>query len=179
MAGDSNQIFRIEYIDEASRQPCCPRRTGSLLLAASERSHLRSASLSIRFHGGDYNETIQSPLKKVPTSKGRDKPRNKQRGRRRLLGDALRPGGQSGVTFSTFAVHAGELDVGRQQVAHVGFIWQERRRRALCRQVGRRLLHDALDWLRAPLHQATRNPDTQAREESLFALRCKLCGSQF
>ena len=35
MAGDSNQIFRIEYIDEASRQPCCPRRTGSLLLAAS------------------------------------------------------------------------------------------------------------------------------------------------
>jgi len=55
------------------------------------------------------------------------------------------------VAFSTFAVHAGELDVCRQQVAHVGFIWQERRRRALCRQVGRRLLHDALDWLRAPL----------------------------
>lgn len=95
----------------------------------------------------------QSPLKKVPAAKGRDKPRNEQRGRRRLLGDALRPGGQSGVTFSTFAVHAGELDVGRQQVAHVGFIWQERRLRALCRQVGRRLLHDALDWLRAPLHQ--------------------------
>jgi len=48
---------------------------------------------SIRFRVGDYIETIQSPLKKVPAAKGRDKPRNEQRGRRRLLGDALRPGG--------------------------------------------------------------------------------------